>query len=243
MKNIGKISVVVVFAMVVVAIVVFTRHLAKPAYEVGVVKQTYPTSVAKNREWVTIINKDGVRNSNYSFANGDICMLNYDGVFSKVDSRGGLAIVRYNAPTTKLGPGGTECGNGTLFAVADEDLAFMHTNQQASQKDEAQARALVAQFKDASGQRLNWRQWSRENWVWVQVVNPDGVDNANGHFDAGDHCGIGEKPDLRILGIRASDQARLVRYDDPSGLGTACGTGTLFIAHLALDQYVPVDIL
>jgi hypothetical protein len=81
-------------------------------------------------------------------------------------------------------------------------------------------------------------------FLWVTVMNPDGIANANETFVFGERCVIRHLQHIEALDLPLLDDQRLYRLREAhDAAGTACPAGTLFLMDPAtLDAAISEEI-
>lgn len=78
-----------------------------------------------------------------------------------------------------------------------------------------------------------------KNWRWVEIMNPNGIDNGNGHFEFGEVAGI--KGGTITVTVIDNDQILCIYTAIEEAFGTCCPTGALFFMNKAEFQQMLVE--
>lgn len=211
--------------------------LTRPINSVGTVHETTISASDGTMAWVTVINARSVRTGDNRFSNGQQCVVDYYGGSFSVGASPlpeGLVAITYRNPGRSKGFG-TECGNGTIFAVnAKESEAIASRVNELDRARATDAMEFAESLRYDTGTPLGYM-----NFGWVKVANLEGVDKENGHNALYSHCTLeATRGPYTLLGVRGSDGAKLIRYDGKSGSLNQCGKGTLFLIDA---RSVPMD--
>ncbi len=185
--------------------------------------------------WVVVLNPDGVDSADTHIGFWEQCLIRYRGAVTEVTSHfswyatlSGDTLVEYANPAGTPATG-VLCPDGTVFMLPDELLAGFNARfAERVAREDALAEAVEEALASAyAGESFVLR----DSFEWVEVVNPEGVENYGYDIAFLDVCGIEAGGTVRE--IQRTAYGSLYRYTPSAGahfrgVGIPCPGETVF---------------
>ena len=186
--------------------------------------------------WARIMNRYGVRTAEFQLRRFENCLLRYRGRVTEItnlttwwSSWKDQVMVEYTPPEGSEATG-VLCPEGTIFYISREELQAFPEQFDERQRFEKQ---LVREVSHVRGNPLPGEVLEVvAQFTWVEVANPEGVENFGYQGPFLDICGIEAWGSAQQIGtISVGDLYVYTPYADHGflGLGIPCPIATLFM--------------
>jgi hypothetical protein len=185
--------------------------------------------------WAKVMNRYGVETLDVTIHRFENCLIRYRGQVQEIvnhstwwSSINNQVLVEYSPPENSATTG-VLCPDGTIFYIPREELDAFQEEFRQRQEMEAQIIDEVSDVLDNQQAGLSFQV--EDFFTWVEVVNPEGVENYGYQLGFLDSCGIEAWGEVQEIG--QTRWGALYEYaPDPArgfiGIGVPCPAQTLF---------------
>ncbi len=211
----------------------------KASVEDRVYGETYDVPVLG---WAQVVNRYGVSTEDTEIRRFDNCIVRYRGQVREIISHSTWwssindeALVEYTVPEGGAATG-VLCPSGTVFYLPRGELDLYPERFQQRQDTENQIRDEVATVLENSQPGSTYPV--EDFFTWIEVLNPEGVENFGFSVGFLDICGIEALGEIQEIG--QTQWGTLYEYvPDPErglvGVGIPCPANTLFLIDGSLQ--------